>query len=160
MLALAGIGVAGYLTMTHLNYLQMSCGKSSGCEEVAQHYSAHGFGIPALRSIPTAAFGLAMYLGMAALCFVRAMAGSERAARAAGLVQWGMALGGVLVAGWLTYMEAFVIHAWCRWCVASAIIILLALVVSTIEQRSKGSWCILVSVGDDATADGANGAEV
>jgi uncharacterized membrane protein len=30
---------------------------------------------------------------------------------------------GVLFTGYLTYLEAFVIHAWCRWCLGSAAII-------------------------------------
>ena len=34
-----------------------------------------------------------------------------------------LATGGLLFTGYLTYLEAFVIHAWCRWCLGSAGII-------------------------------------
>ena len=42
----------------------------------------------------------------------------------------GTALVGPGFRGWLTYLEAERIHAWCQWCVGSAIVMsLLALVV-------------------------------
>jgi hypothetical protein len=67
ILALAGIGVSGYLTMAHLRAVELGCGRLGGCHEVDQHWSASGLGIPGLESIPTAAFGLAMYLAMLVL---------------------------------------------------------------------------------------------
>jgi uncharacterized membrane protein len=42
---------------------------------------------------------------------------------------------GVLFSAWLTYLELFVIHAICRYCVASAIIVLLMFVVSWLDWR-------------------------
>jgi uncharacterized membrane protein len=41
----------------------------------------------------------------------------------------------VAFTGYLTYLELFVIHAICRWCVGSAVIILGILVVALLEQR-------------------------
>lgn len=124
VLALAGAGVAGYLTLAHLHYMELVCGPLRGCDVVASDPRAHGLGIPALSGIPTAAFGLAMYLAVATLSFLRVVV-SERAARTAARLQWLLALGGVAVAAWLTWVEGAVIHAWCQWCVASAIITLL-----------------------------------
>jgi uncharacterized membrane protein len=37
---------------------------------------------------------------------------------------------GVLFSGWLTYLELFVIHAICRWCVVSAVIALVLFVLA------------------------------
>jgi len=39
------------------------------------------------------------------------------------LAIFGISLIGVLYSAYLTYLELFVIHAICRWCVSSAIII-------------------------------------
>ncbi|MGD8361941.1 MAG: hypothetical protein PVJ04_10995 [Gemmatimonadota bacterium] len=39
----------------------------------------------------------------------------------------------------MTYLEAYVIHAWCQWCVSSAIIMALAFLVSLPElRRTRG----------------------
>jgi uncharacterized membrane protein len=42
---------------------------------------------------------------------------------------------GVAFAIYLTALEVFVIHAICRWCVGSAVIILLVLLVSLLDLR-------------------------
>jgi uncharacterized membrane protein len=134
VLSLAGIVVAGYLTYTHLYHLPVGCGASSGCDKVATHYTAKGFGIPVLEAIPTAAFGLIMYVAFAGLAFIRAAFESPSLNHKAGSLQWLLATMGVAIAGWLTYLEAAVIHAWCRWCVASAIITLLIFITATAER--------------------------
>jgi uncharacterized membrane protein len=133
LLSLAGIAVAGYLTYTHVVGAVPYCGASTGCEDVANHYTAHGFGIPALKAIPTAAFGLMMYMAFAILAFIR-VAFNTRLAKWAKLLQWMLGLIGVGVAGWLTYLEAAVIQAWCKWCVVSAIITLLIFITATAER--------------------------
>jgi uncharacterized membrane protein len=43
---------------------------------------------------------------------------------------------GLLFTGYLTYIELFVLHAICRWCVGSAIIITLIWIVSLLALRS------------------------
>jgi uncharacterized membrane protein len=42
---------------------------------------------------------------------------------------------GVLFTAYLTYLELFVIHAICRWCVASGVVILLIFIVSLLDLR-------------------------
>jgi len=44
---------------------------------------------------------------------------------------------GVLFTGYLTYLELFVIHAICRWCVGSAVIITAIWVVAVMAMRRK-----------------------
>jgi uncharacterized membrane protein len=136
VLSLAGAGVSLYLTLAHKDYLSLICGPSSGCDEVAHHPSSRGFGVPGLESIPTAAFGLLMYVAIVAISFARVASTSEVIEKRASSLQWLLSLGGVLVSAWLTYLEAFVIHAWCKWCVASAIIILATFIISSAERFS------------------------
>lgn len=133
ILSLLGVQVAGYLTLAHLNIVALICGKMSGCDKVAHHASSHGFGIPLLAPIPTAAFGLGFYLMMVLLCQARAGARSPLATWGIVALQWGMAFTGVLMSGWLTFLEKYVIHGWCPWCLASAAIILLMFVTITSE---------------------------
>ena len=47
----------------------------------------------------------------------------------------GLAGGGVLFTLYLTYLELFVIHAICRWCVGSAAIILSILILALLALR-------------------------
>ncbi|MHB9130124.1 MAG: vitamin K epoxide reductase family protein [Armatimonadota bacterium] len=134
VLSLIGVQVAGYLTLAHLNVLQLVCGRLHGCNTVAQHPTAHGFGIPALSMVPTAAFGFAFFGLLMVLCSLRAAARSRREAWGIGAVQWGVSLMGVTLSGWLTFLEEYVINAWCLWCLASAAIVLLIFITVTVEM--------------------------
>jgi uncharacterized membrane protein len=136
VLALAGIGVAGYLTLAHLNMLDLGCTALRGCEEVAQHPTARGFGLPWLRAIPTAAFGVAAFGLLAALSVMRTVVDAPVAARARS-VQLVTAAVAVAVSAWLTYLEALVIRAWCQWCIASAIITVLVLAALLLDGLNR-----------------------
>lgn len=116
VLALAGVMLSAYLVLQRMGLLgALVCG-TGGCETVqASRWSA-------FLGIPVAAWGLAGYLGM----FVVALAGVQgRWAEQAGPTKLLALLSGVGVAFtlYLTYLELFVIHAVCRWCVGSAVII-------------------------------------
>ena len=134
VLALVGMADAAYLTLAHLNFVDLGCGILHGCDEVNLHESSSGFGIPVLKAIPTAAFGLMMYVALVALSMVRVASSSPEAAGRAARLQWKLACAGVAVTAWLTYLEAYVIHAWCQWCLASAFIILLIFLTATAER--------------------------
>ena len=133
ILALAGFGVSIYLTLAHLGAAGLVCGRTGGCHAVAEDAAAKGLGIPLLRGIPTAAFGAAMYMALAALSMVRASSGGRGIPLAA---QWLISGVGVVVSGWLTYREAFVINEWCRWCVISAVLITLFFVTASVERAA------------------------
>jgi len=87
--------------------------------------------------IPTAAFGVLGYLVLLFLSFL----GLQPTSQGSRLVPLGL-FGGVIVgvgfSAYLTYLEAFVIHAWCQWCVASAIFMALAFLASLPELRRIG----------------------
>ena len=46
-----------------------------------------------------------------------------------------LAGGAVLFTAYLTYLELYVIHAICRWCVGSAVIIVLIFALSLLDLR-------------------------
>ena len=142
ILSLAGSGVALLMTLAHAKLVSLPCGPSQGCEYVALHPAAQGLGIPGLQSIPTAVFGLGMYLFLVAISFLRVANPDESRNSKLPLIQLAVSITGVVISGWLTYLEAFVIHHWCRYCVASAIIILLICITAIIEQlnRSRGPF--------------------
>ena len=42
---------------------------------------------------------------------------------------------GVVLSGYLTYLEKYVVKSWCRWCVTSAVIITVILILSAADYR-------------------------
>ena len=46
---------------------------------------------------------------------------------------------GVAFSAWLTFLELFVIHAICQWCVVSAIIVTLIFVCALLDLRERSS---------------------
>jgi uncharacterized membrane protein len=118
VLALAGLGVGGYLTWVHYADLEPICaGGSGGCEKVQSSDYAE------LAGIPVALLGLIGYGAILASLMLPGDFG-----RFAGAV---LALAGFGFSAWLTYVELFEIDAICQWCVASAVIMTaLAMVTS------------------------------
>ena len=112
-----GVGVAAYLTYVHYAGLQPFCaGGSGGCERVQSSSYAR------LAGIPVAVLGLAVYLAIA----VALSAAGERAQLAAAA----LAVTGFGFSAYLTYLELFVIHAICQWCVASAALLTMLAVLT------------------------------
>jgi len=109
VLALAGIGVAGYLTWVHYADAEPICaGGGGGCEKVQSSKYAE------LAGVPVALLGL---IGYCAILASLALPGDG--GRFVGAL---LALVGFGFSAWLTYVELFEIDAICQWCVASAVI--------------------------------------
>jgi uncharacterized membrane protein len=117
VLALIGLGVAGYLTYVHYEEIRPVCGLGGDCVKVqASEWSK-------LAGIPVAVLGLVGY----AVIFVSLFVPGEEALIAGALTS----LIGFGFSAYLTYRELFTIDAICQWCVASAIIMTLLAVVTT-----------------------------
>lgn len=117
MLALIvlGIGIAGYLTYIKLFHLEPFCGGIGSCESVQSSRYAEMLGVP------VAIWGLLSYLALLVLYLVRRSdwQGLGYLARQAFFL---VTLIGILYSAYLTYLELFVIHAICIWCVGSALV--------------------------------------
>jgi uncharacterized membrane protein len=112
VLASVGIGIAGYLLYTHLTDTPIAC-STGGCETVQNSSYAE------LVGIPVAALGLAAYAGILASAL-----STREWMKAMGAT---VALAGFGFAGYLFYIQAEVLGAFCNWCLASdAAITLLA----------------------------------
>jgi uncharacterized membrane protein len=117
VLAVLGLGIAGYLTYVHYEGVRPVCGLGGDCEKVQSSEWSK------LAGIPVALLGLIAYAAMLVSLFVR----REEALIAGALI----ALSGFGFSAYLTYRELFTIDAICQWCVASAIIMTLLAVVTT-----------------------------
>ena len=105
--ALAGLGIAGYLTAVHYSGGTPVCAVAHGCATV-QHSD-----YASLAGVPVAVLGL---LGYVAILAALARDGEGWRTAAAFL-----SLAGLGFSAWLTYVEVGVLNAICIWCVGSAI---------------------------------------
>ncbi len=95
----------------------------TGCDVVRASSYAHLWGVP----LPL--FGVAMYGALALLAFAETLGGKAlfTPIRYATLLVSG---GGFIASIVLTGIEAFVVHAWCAWCLLSAITVTLILALA------------------------------
>ena len=128
LVALAGLFVALYLTLSKLGYIgTLACAVGS-CETVQTSKWATFLGLP------VGAWGVGYYLVVLAL----ALAGlrptlSER--RSVSQLLVAITGVGLLFSAWLTYLELFVIHAICQWCVISAVLAAVLFVTAWLDLR-------------------------
>ncbi|MEP6991509.1 MAG: vitamin K epoxide reductase family protein [bacterium] len=132
LLALAGLFVALYLTLYKLGYIGTLVCAVGSCETVQTSKWATFLGAP------VGAWGVAYY----AAVFTLAVAGLMPALAERRWVSQVLAAVtgfGVLFSLWLTYLELFVIHAICQWCVMSALIAVALFVTSWLDLREVTS---------------------
>jgi uncharacterized membrane protein len=121
-LAVVGLLISAYLTWVHyMGVVPVCVGGSGGCETVQTSSYATIFGVP------VAVVGLVGYAGLLFSALLRGEAGVYLALL--------LALVGTLFSAYLTYLEVFVIHAICEWCLASA-----AFMVAALLCASFGVW--------------------
>lgn len=108
-LSLGGLADSIYLTVTHLTGEDAACFASSGCSEVlSSAYASVG-------PIPLGAFGALGYFVAFSLATLAAF-GYPRARILLKVVVAGM----FATTLWLLYVQAFVLHAFCDFCLLSA----------------------------------------
>ena len=117
VLAVLGLGIAGYLTYVHYSGATPVCEISHGCEKVQTSDWSK------LAGVPVALLGLIGYVGILGALLVP----GENGAIAAAAMSWI----GFGFSAYLTYREIFTIEAICIWCVGSAIVLTLLTGVTT-----------------------------
>jgi len=125
VLALAGLGVALYMAYVETQGVQAACGPVGDCNTVQQSQYARLFGV-----LPIGVVGAIGYIAMLAAWAWRRSGADERRRAIASLTLFSMTALGVLFSIYLTFLEPFVIGATCVWCLTSAVIITLLLLLT------------------------------
>lgn len=125
LLSLIGLGVAGYLAYVETQQVQAICGPVGDCNTVQQSEYARLFGL-----IPIGVVGVLGYLAILATWAIGRFS-SRSIGRWARFAMWAMIVVGVLFSIYLTFLEPFVIGATCAWCLSSAVIMTLLLLITT-----------------------------
>ena len=128
LLSLTGLFISAYLYLYKLGKIgSLACGTGE-CDTVQLSPWSR------VAGVDVALIGVLGYAGLLALSLAALqppLAGRPWPA----VLLAGLAGIGVLFSAYLTYLELFVIHAICRWCVASGVVILAIFIVALLELR-------------------------
>jgi uncharacterized membrane protein/thiol-disulfide isomerase/thioredoxin len=131
-LCILGMIVAGYLAYVEVTNTEAVCGPVGDCNTVQQSQYARLFGILPIGGLGL--IGYVMILAAWAIQQFRQGAGGKLADYGA-LGMLIMAVLGTLFSVYLTFLEPFVIGATCAWCLASAIVITILMLLSLAPGR-------------------------
>ena len=132
VLSLLGFFIALYLSLHRLGIIgSLQCG-TGGCETVQSSAYAVFLGVP------VAFYGVAGYVALLVVSLV-GLQPAFIARRGISQLLAAMAVVGLAFTVYLTYVELFVIHAICRWCVGSAVVIALIAGVALHALRRQPS---------------------
>lgn len=123
ILSVLGLGVALYLTYVETQNVAAVCGPVGDCNAVQASPFAKLFGF-----LPVGLLGAIGYVSIILAWFVARS--SSSVSRLGAILMFGMALFGVLFTIYLTFLELFVIYAVCIWCLSSAVIMSLVLILA------------------------------
>lgn len=127
ILSLIGLLISVYLLMHRIGVVgSLACGVSGGCDTVQSSRWATFAGAP----VP--AWGALGYGLLLAVSVAGVTAAGARARIIPGALL-GLATGAFVFSVYLTALEAFVIQAWCRWCIVSAFIATLIFLAALAE---------------------------
>jgi len=131
IVAVAGLADATYLTVQALTGETLSCGGSPDCFRVL------GSSYAKLGGVPVAILGALAYFTVFTFATFAAF-GYPRAPKFLALIAGAM----FLTTLWLLYVQAFLLHAYCRYCLFSAAITFLIaglLIAVPPSQRRSGA---------------------
>lgn len=130
LLAVLGLAVSTYLAYVEISHVAAVCGPVGECNVVQSSQYAQ------IAGLPVAVLGQLNYVAVLVLWMVQ-RTGTGRWARPAALGLLALALLGVLFSIYLTLLEIFVIHAVCIWCLSSALIATLILLLAAIQLTPR-----------------------
>lgn len=122
VLALTGTAIAAYLTYAKYADATIAC-PTGGCETVQSSEYAELLGLP----VPV--LGLVGYLTIMATAFL--------ASETARLVGAALALGGLAFSVYLVLVQVLAIGAFCQWCLASDVVMLLLAAATVARLRTR-----------------------
>ena len=138
LISLGGLFLGADLTLYKFGFIGTLACNVGSCEQVQTSRWSVFLGVP------VATWGVGFYilmLGLSIAGLQPRFADSRRLSLAILLLAgWG-----VLFTAWLNYLEGFVIHAWCEWCLGSAAMVLLLFVLAVMDWRETRDVEMLTS---------------
>ena len=132
VLSMAGLFVALYLLANKLGLTgPLICGIGECATVQASRWSTVG-------PVPVSALGAGGYIALLAVSLF-GLQPAGLGSRTVSALLLGLSAVALAISAWLTWLEAFVIRAWCQWCVISAILVTIIFVAALAEvSRLRG----------------------
>ena len=130
VLSLAGLALATYLSVEHVTAGAPSCGVTGDCGDVTTSEYA------VLLGVPVAFIGVAGYGAL--LLGTLAYLGLDSPPDSLAYALLGMAVLGESLTAYFVYVQAFRIHAYCVYCLASAAIMTTAFAITVCATAFLG----------------------
>ncbi len=127
--------VVGALDSVYLTWIKLSHNETLCAPGLGDCYTVNTSRYAEIFGIPIAIFGLATYLALIGILLF-----DERIPflqENGTLALFGISLVGFLYSLYLSYLEEFVIHAWCPYCILSAVMITIVFVVAIIRLKKE-----------------------
>lgn len=110
IIAIIGFADATHLTIAHYTGAELQCGEKGGCNIVTtSKYSM-------ILGVPVALLGALYYVSIIMLCVAYLDSKKQQILY---ILSW-YSIAGLLASLWFVYLQLFVIHAICRYCMGSA----------------------------------------
>lgn len=126
-IALIGLAEATYLTILYLTGETAVCGGSSDCFKVLGSSYARPAGVPLAALGSLAYFSVFSFATFAAFGYARAHTFFALSVLAM-----------FVVTLWLLFVQAFLLHAFCRYCLFSAALVFILAALVTLAPPSRG----------------------
>jgi uncharacterized membrane protein len=127
-----GVIDATYLLIYKLTGNNSMCLGNGGCHNV--NFSTYS----EIAKIPVSALGLAAYIAIIVIVLVEPQ--MKFVKENGPLAVFGISLGGVAFSAYLTWIELYIIHSVCPFCVASAVIITLIFILAIMRMVKQTSY--------------------
>ncbi len=127
--------VVGALDSVYLTWIKLSHNETLCAPGLGDCYTVNTSSYAEIFGITIAIFGLATYLALIGILLF-----DERIPflqENGTLALFGISLVGFLYSLYLSYLEEFVIHAWCPYCILSAVMITIVFVVAIIRLKKE-----------------------
>ncbi|MCP4139427.1 MAG: vitamin K epoxide reductase family protein [Chloroflexi bacterium] len=128
--------IIGALDSLYLAWIKLSHNETLCAPGLGDCFTVNTSRYAELFGIPIALFGLAAYLAIIAILLFESRIDFLK--ENGTLALFGIGLVGVLYSAYLSYLEEFVLHAWCPYCILSAVVITIVFIVSIIRLKKEG----------------------
>ena len=128
--------IIGALDSVYLAWIKLSHNETLCAPGLGDCFTVNTSRYAELFGIPIAIFGLATYLAIIAILLFEDRIDFLK--ENGTLALFGIGLVGVLYSAYLSYLEEFVLHAWCPYCILSAVMVTIVFIVSIIRLKKEG----------------------